>query len=214
MSPWQPIEQMKCGLQVIYGDAKMQERARGQCVRSCLHARTPDNNWHFPPTNSNIHLPMHSTTVQTKHVAKADRRPIGVLHAAIATLQVSWQCLDSGLVGRGHLHHGSIRCVVWSALAADFFVSAISGSKRRPPFVPCVVMRGILWLGPRSRGFCWTLSVTSEKCCWESGVSAGNLELGLVVVESEYLKQKHMFPDFVDHHWALVRVITVRAIVH
>jgi hypothetical protein len=55
---------------------------------------------------------MHSTAIQTENISKAHTRPLRILHTTIAALIVSRHCLDNGLVGSGHLHHGG-KIVLW-----------------------------------------------------------------------------------------------------
>jgi len=54
---------------------------------------------------------MHAAAFETKDVAKADRGPLRILHAAIAALIVARQSLDDPLIGSCHLHHDD--CVLF-----------------------------------------------------------------------------------------------------
>lgn len=48
---------------------------------------------------------MNTTAFKTKYIAKADRGPLRILHAAIAARRVPRQRLDHSLVGGCHLNH-------------------------------------------------------------------------------------------------------------
>jgi hypothetical protein len=49
---------------------------------------------------------MNATTFETKDVAKANGRPIGIFHATVTTGGIAGHGLDHRLVGGGHLDHG------------------------------------------------------------------------------------------------------------
>ena len=50
-------------------------------------------------------LPMHTTALEAKDVAEADRGPLRVLHATVTAVGIAGDGLDNGLVLWGHLHH-------------------------------------------------------------------------------------------------------------
>jgi hypothetical protein len=53
------------------------------------------------------HSPMDPAALEAKDIAETHRRPLRVLHAAVAARRVARQGLDNRLVARGHLHHGA-----------------------------------------------------------------------------------------------------------
>jgi len=48
---------------------------------------------------------MNTTAFETKYIAKTNRGPLRILHAAVAALRVPRQCFDHCLVGLCHLNH-------------------------------------------------------------------------------------------------------------
>jgi hypothetical protein len=91
------------------------ERTNEMCTPSDLSRQQQKRKWvgiekNIITTQKPIHgldrIPMNTTAFETKYVAKANRRPIGVLHSAVTTCCISRHGLDHRLVGSGHLHHG------------------------------------------------------------------------------------------------------------